>query len=117
MGQRVVLNRLVLSSWIGGLAFEGWTLQVGCLVLVVSIGTFRSSDATLKTTAPDFGVCCTSHFRKVGFKHSMFKSSVGAACAVLVRGRPLDIEARERNVLSSLRAFNHLEFRGVSPCV
>ena len=47
----------------------------------------------------------------------MFKSSVGAACAVLVRGRPLDIEARERNVLSSLRAFNHLEFRGVSPCV
>ena len=85
------LQCLLLSSWIGGLAFEGWTLQVGCLVLVV-FGTFRSSDATLKTTAPDFGVCCTSHFRKVEFKHSMFKSSVGAACAVLVRGRPLDIE-------------------------
>ena len=77
---------LVLSSWIGGLAFEGWTLQVGCLVLVVSIGTFRSSDATLKTTAPDFGVCCTSHFRKVGFKHAMFKSSVGAAQLLLAEG-------------------------------
>ena len=36
------------------------------------------------------------------------------ACAVLLRGRPLEIEARERNVLSSLRAFNHPEFRGVS---
>ena len=44
----------------------------------------------------------------------MFKSSVGAACAVLLRGRPLEIEARERNVLSSLRAFNHPELRGVS---
>ena len=68
------------------MAFDGWTLQVGCLVLVVSIGTFRSSDATLKTTAPDFGVCCTSHFRKVGFKHAMFKSSVGAAQLLLAEG-------------------------------
>ena len=36
------------------------------------------------------------------------------ACTVLLRGRPLEIEARERNVLSRLRAFNHPEFRGVS---
>ena len=77
---------MVLNSWNGGLAFEGWTLQVGCLVFVVSIGTFRSSDATLKSTAPDFGVCCTSHFRKVGFKHAMFKSSVGAALLLLAKG-------------------------------
>ena len=39
------------------------------------------------------------------------------ACAVLLRGRLLDIKARERVVLSSLRAFNHPEFRGVSPRV
>ena len=36
------------------------------------------------------------------------------ACAVLLCGRLLDIEACERVVLSSLRAFNHPEFRGVS---
>ena len=35
-------------------------------------------------------------------------------CAVLLRGRLLEIEARERYVLSSLRAFNHPELRGVS---
>ena len=34
--------------------------------------------------------------------------------AVLLRGRLLEIEARERYVLSSLRAFNHPELRGVS---
>ena len=31
--------------------------------------------------------------------------------------RPLDIEARERIVFSCLSAFDHLEFRGVSPRV
>ena len=36
--------------------------------------------------------------------------TVGLRCP-----RPLDIEVREGNVFSSLRAFNHLEHRGVSP--
>ena len=39
------------------------------------------------------------------------------ACDVLLRGRLLVIEARERVVLNSLRAFNHPESRGVSPRV
>ena len=57
---------LVFSSWIGGLAFDGWTLQVGCLVLVVSIGTLRSSDATLKTIAPDLENAAPRTFAKWG---------------------------------------------------
>ena len=89
---------MVLSSWIGGLAFEVWTLQVGCLVLVVSIGTFRSSDATLKITAPDFGVCCTSHFRKVGLN-----TQCGCGAVFVGRGwNPLSrnhISGRERKLV------------------
>ena len=67
-------------------------MQVGCVVLVVSMALFRSSDATLKTTAP--------HFRENTvpvengalhivvawrLKHAMFKASVGVALLLLQR--------------------------------
>ena len=73
---------MVLSSWFGGLAFEGWILQVGCLVLVVSIGTFRSSDATLKTTAPDLEYAAPRTFAKWGLN----TPSVGAVQFLLAEG-------------------------------
>ena len=68
-------------------------MQVGCLVLVVSIGTFGSSDATLKTTVPDFREntvpveCAAPHIVAAWcFNHAMFKSSVGAVQLMLVEG-------------------------------
>ena len=71
---------LVLSSWIGGLAFDGWTLQVGCLVLVVSIGQrWRPPRRILEYAAP-------RTFAKWGLNTQMFKSSVGAAQLLLAEG-------------------------------
>ena len=56
-------------------------------------------------------------FEQLSCKNCFVSRQRRWTCAVLLRGRLLEIEARERYVLGSLRAFNHPEFRGVSPRV